>query len=298
MFGAFLVLYLLVCYFGSGRLIHPTASEYLRKVSENFRASPHSGPVEAADIWGDGHGPTGEHESTADTTGSSETDAPHGAAVEKGPAATASSHAHSAHTELDLKKEIYIRAILDPKDASTSRVSCPPFDVKRYDHLRVPEHERRGKYFFAMNLREVVDLLPRLLGSTVEAMHFLGPRNSVLSVVEGNSEDGTWEVLSALKQRLDALGITFLLRRSDIDPAASEDRIKQLARLRSQALEPLRNSRNNTAGSPDLPGWDLEFAEDATVVFLNDVTACTEDIRKPPSPFEPTVRSFSSLNTF
>ncbi|ROV91663.1 hypothetical protein VMCG_09266 [Cytospora schulzeri] len=179
---------------------------------------------------------------------------------------------------LELKKEGYVRAILDPEDTSTSRLACPTLNTERYDYLRVPEGERQHMYFFALDLREVVDLLPRLVGSAVEAMRFLGPHNSVLSVVEGNSDDGTWEVLSALRSELEALGITYFLRSSDINPGASEDRIGKLAELRSQALEPLRNNRNETARSLGLPGSELDFAEDATVVFLNDVAACTEDI--------------------
>lgn len=177
------------------------------------------------------------------------------------------------------KKKKYVRAILDPEDTSTSRLSCPHLNTERYEYLRAPEGENRLIYFFALDLREVVDLLPRLVGSALEAMRFLGSQNSVLSVVEGNSDDGTWEVLSALRPELEALGVTYFLRSSDLNPGASDDRIGKLADLRSQALEPLRNNRNDTARSLGLPGSELDFAEDATVVFLNDVAACTEDIR-------------------
>lgn len=187
--------------------------------------------------------------------------------------------------ELELKKQKYVRAILDPEDTSTPRLSCPPFNTERYDHLKASTNEPQLKYFFALDLREVADLLPRLLGSAVEAMRYLGPRSSVLSIVEGNSDDGTWEVLSALGPHLEALGITYFLRSSDIDPAGSDDRIGGLAELRSRALEPLRNSREDAARLLGLPGWGLDFSEDATVVFLNDVAACTEDICRRCIPF-------------
>lgn len=194
----------------------------------------------------------------------------------------------NAPADLESKKKRYVRAILDPEDTSTPRLSCPPPDTERYAHLRVPEAEDQLMYFFALDLREVVDLLPRLVGSVVEAMRFLGPRHSVLSVVEGNSNDGTREVLSALVPELEALGITYFLRSSDIDPGASDDRIGKLAELRSQALEPLRSSGNETARALGLSGAGLNFSGDATVVFLNDVAACTEDIRMrhtiPPTP--------------
>jgi hypothetical protein len=200
----------------------------------------------------------------------------------------------SAPTEQETTKEKYVRAILDPEDTSTSRLSCPPLNTERYEYLRAPEGENQLVYFFALDLREVVDLLPRLVGSALEAMRFLGPHSSVLSVVEGNSDDGTWEVLSALRPELEALGVTYFLRSSDINPGASDDRIGKLAELRSQALEPLRNNRNDTARSLGLPGAELDFAEDATVVFLNDVAACTEDIRmetrrSPPSKPPPSL---------
>ncbi|KUI53747.1 Alpha-1,3-mannosyltransferase CMT1 [Cytospora mali] len=178
----------------------------------------------------------------------------------------------------EIKREAYVRAILDSEDTSTPRLSCPRLNAERYDYLKVPDGERRLMYFFALDLREVVDLLPRLLGSVVEAMRFLGPQNSVLSVVEGNSDDGTREVLSALKPELEALGITYILRSSDINPIGSDDRIGNLAKLRSQALEPLRKDWSATARLLGLPVLELGFMEDATVVFLNDVAACTDDI--------------------
>ncbi len=42
-------------------------------------------------------------------------------------------------------------------------------------------------YFSIANLRQCVDLLLRLLGSVVEAIHFFRPWQCALSVVEGNS---------------------------------------------------------------------------------------------------------------
>lgn len=184
--------------------------------------------------------------------------------------------------ELQEKTARYVQAIFDPTDASVDRLECPAVDTARYDHLRAPtggSHARRT-YYFALDLRQVVDLLPRLFGSIVEAARFLGAGGVALAVVEGNSDDGTWDVLSALAPELEAMGVRYFLRSEGLDPAGSDDRIGNLARLRSLALEPLRNSRNATARELGLPGADLEYADDAVVVFLNDVAACAEDIRR------------------
>lgn len=181
---------------------------------------------------------------------------------------------------LQEKAAIYAQSIFDPTDTSIDRLACPQINHERYEHLQVPQEERRRTYYFALDLRQVVDLLPRLLGSVVEAMRYLGPQNCALAVVEGNSDDGTWEVLSALAPELENLGVRYFLRNEKLDPAGSDDRIGNLARLRSLALEPLRNSRNETARKLGLLGSTLDYADDSVVVFLNDVAACTEDIRK------------------
>lgn len=181
----------------------------------------------------------------------------------------------------DLQQKVtkYVNAIFDPNDTSTDRLSCPEFNADRYAHLQVPAGEHRKKYFFALNLRQCADLLPRLMGSIVEAMQFLGPQNTVLSIVEGNSDDGTLEILSEMKTELADLGVRYYLRRDGLNPLGGEDRIGNLALLRSMAVEPLRNSRDEFALSLELPGADLSFDDDAVVIFLNDVSACPEDIR-------------------
>lgn len=186
----------------------------------------------------------------------------------------------SASTD-DVQQKVskYIKAIFDPNDTSTDRLSCPDFNIDRYAHLQVPAGEHRKKYFFALNLRKCADLLPRLMGSIIEVMKFLGPQHTVLSIVEGNSDDDTLEILSAMEAELADLGVRYYLRRDRLNPVAGEDRIGNLALLRSMAVEPLRNSRNESALSLEMPGADLTFDDNAVVVFLNDVAACPEDIR-------------------
>ncbi|KUI68616.1 Alpha-1,3-mannosyltransferase CMT1 [Cytospora mali] len=280
-FAVFLLLYFLAYCLGFGRLVNPTTSKIFGKVA-TLGVSLHANHTKAVKTWGNGGDTTGEHNMFSDQTGPLDTDS---SSKNKGGTKIDGEQQvviiYDDETDIidpEIKREAYVRAILDPEDTSTPRLSCPRLNAERYDYLKVPDGERRLMYFFALDLREVVDLLPRLLGSVVESMRFLGPQNSVLSVVEGNSDDGTREVLSVLKPELEALGITYILRSSDINPIGSDDRIGNLAKLRSQALEPLRKDWSATARLLGLPVLELGFMEDATVVFLNDVAACTDDI--------------------
>ncbi|PNP44927.1 hypothetical protein TGAM01_v206382 [Trichoderma gamsii] len=120
------------------------------------------------------------------------------------------------------------------------------------------------RYFFALDLRNCIDLLPRLMGSIVEAMQFLGPRSCALSIVEGDSPDGTGDVLAALRPSLEAMGVTYIYNSSTVK-SAEGDRIAKLAKLRNMPLEPIFEQ-------------SIPIADDASVVFLNDVAACAEDI--------------------
>ncbi|EGR46658.1 uncharacterized protein TRIREDRAFT_65817, partial [Trichoderma reesei QM6a] len=120
------------------------------------------------------------------------------------------------------------------------------------------------RYFFALDLRNCVTLLPRLIGSIIEAMQFLGPRSCALSIVEGDSPDGTGDVLAALRPSLEALGVTYFFNSSTVR-SAEGNRIAKLAALRNMPLEPIAQHT-------------LALADDASVIFLNDVAACPEDI--------------------
>eukprot|EP01065_Artemidia_motanka_P030612 TRINITY_DN36659_c0_g1_i1.p1 TRINITY_DN36659_c0_g1~~TRINITY_DN36659_c0_g1_i1.p1 ORF type:complete len:440 (+),score=-65.77 TRINITY_DN36659_c0_g1_i1:34-1353(+) len=163
----------------------------------------------------------------------------------------------------------YTRAILDPKDESFDRLRCPAPNSERYEYLN-PGHktanssDKQKKYFFALNLRQCVGILPRLIGSIVETVRFLGPENCVLSIVEGHSDDGTFDVLVALRKDMRNLGLEYHLQVSEIDPTQG-DRIEGLAALRNLALEPLVND-------------SARYSPDTAVVFSNDVAICMEDL--------------------
>ncbi|KAF5712553.1 alpha-1,3-mannosyltransferase [Fusarium globosum] len=165
----------------------------------------------------------------------------------------------------------YIHAILDPASKERPRLQCPPLDTKRYKDLQKKKDTRGDAndqhpidFFFALNLRNIVDLLPRLMGSIVEAIQFLGPERCALSIVEGNSPDGTADVLVALRPFLEELGITYFYNNSAINPSKGA-RIRKLAQLRNLALEPLFKK-------------NVPAADDTTVLFINDVAACPDDL--------------------
>lgn len=169
----------------------------------------------------------------------------------------------------------YVQAILDPADTTFSRLECPRPDadaMARYATLLKPDSDNTSpraskfiRYFFALDLTQCVGLLPRLMGSIIETIRFLGPENCALSIVEGNSNDGTPEVLEALRSEVEAMGTEYFYKTSTLDPKAG-GRIIGLAALRNLALQPMLD---------DTRGYS---EDDTTVVFLNDVAACMEDI--------------------
>lgn len=162
----------------------------------------------------------------------------------------------------------YVKAILDPRGNYVPMLNCLAPDLSLYEHLKPSTSSlhssfSKTQYFFALNLRENMAVLPRLLGSTIEVIQFLGPEHCALSIVEGNSHDGTGDVLAALEPHLDAgLRVHFTLG-SQIDPLGGA-RFAKLAELRNLALSPMLE--------------DPKRYGDATVVFLNDVIICPDDI--------------------
>ncbi|KAK4158492.1 glycosyltransferase [Chaetomidium leptoderma] len=169
----------------------------------------------------------------------------------------------------------YVLAILDPTtDTDLATFKCPSLDLNRYKYLQQQDYSASSqppiRYFFALNLRNCLPLLPRLLGSVLEAIRFLGPASCALSIVEGNSPDGTAEVLAALEPQLSKLGIrTYFTLNMVLDPLGEgSDRFTSLASLRNMALAPLR-----TTTTP------ADYTDDATtVLFINDVAICPDDI--------------------
>ncbi|KAM7220941.1 cryptococcal mannosyltransferase 1 domain containing protein [Rhypophila decipiens] len=145
---------------------------------------------------------------------------------------------HNQTQNLLAKARILIPSILDPANTSIDRMSCPRINTAR------------------------------LMGSVVEAIRFLSLQRCGVSIVEGNSDDGTLEVLRLLRKELAGMGVAFWLSTSSLNPNESPDRIKYLALLRNMALEQDRKDPANPAA----------LSPDATIVFINDILPCAEDL--------------------
>jgi len=171
--------------------------------------------------------------------------------------------------EMERKAPRYVRSILDAGDTSFDRLACPTPDARRYGPLRGggatdPAAAPAVRFFFVVTVRQASHVLPRLLGSVVEAIRFLGPEACVLSVAEEGSRDGTWEILRALSPALRAAGIANHLHASASAPRPEDARTPRgMGALRNAALGPLAAERVDAR---------------ATVVFLDGVAACAEDI--------------------
>ncbi|KAL7930854.1 glycosyltransferase family 69 protein [Trichoderma chlorosporum] len=159
----------------------------------------------------------------------------------------------------------HLEAILKTQLSTLPTLGCPAINTTRYVTLQGKRVSAPAiQYFFALNLRQNLPLLPQLMGSIVEAIRFLGPTQCALSIVEGNSPDGTADVLVALRPALESMGVRYFFESSDIDPS-KDNRVARLAQLRNKALAPLLDLNGKATG-------------DTTVIFLNDVSACAEDI--------------------
>ena len=163
---------------------------------------------------------------------------------------------------------------MNREDNSFPRLECPMPTLDRYAYLQrnsTKSTKSRDstvlpKYFFALDLHDCAHILPRLLGSVVETMRFLGPQNCVLSVVEGRSVDGTFEILKLLREEIEQMGAQYFLITNEIHPwGQGVNRVEALAELRNQALQPLVDHSS-------------QYSSETTVVFLNDVALCFEDI--------------------
>ena len=149
----------------------------------------------------------------------------------------------------------------------TWRIQCSLSIAARYDSLQTTTaDDGRIQYLFALDLYQAILVLSTLLGSMIQTMRFLGPKRCAISIVEGRSTDGTYQILAALQDEVERLGAIFYMSTSDVSPQdGKQDRFEGLAYLRKLALAPM------VMNAP-------KYSPDAQVIFLNDIYLCPHDI--------------------
>lgn len=174
---------------------------------------------------------------------------------------------HNSFVANDRPVDLDLQTVLEPKDHDDSPpLLCQGPLEDRYSHLR-SFTSKKPRFFFALDLYQAASILPQLTASILETVRFLGPEYCYLSIVEGNSTDGTSDLLQALHTDAKALGLAHSLVRSNLDPKnETHDRIEVLAQLRNLALAPLLQNPS-----------EFDSAE-TIIVFLNDISPCTNDI--------------------
>ena len=175
--------------------------------------------------------------------------------------------AHDAEILSAYEVTSYVREIMGEGNGTIWRIQCPDSIATRYDSLQTTtENDKQIQYIFTVDLYQALPVLPTLLGSIVQTIRFLGPKHCAVSIVEGRSTDGTYQILASLQDEIQRLGAVFYMTTSDVSPHdEKQDRFEGLALLRNLALAPLVMDK-------------AKFSPDAQVIFLNDIYLCPHDI--------------------
>ncbi|KIW89614.1 uncharacterized protein Z519_09770 [Cladophialophora bantiana CBS 173.52] len=161
----------------------------------------------------------------------------------------------------------YVHSVMNGSDGYLPRLECPPLNASRYHGLSDRTTSgQKPRFFFATNLHQSAHIIPQLLGAIIEVIRFLGPEVCVVSVVEGRSTDGTFEILKSLAKEMEHLGVSYFLSCSELQPGGEGmERISTLAELRNRALWPLTQHAHL-------------YDPSTTIIFLNDIAPCAEDL--------------------
>ena len=143
-----------------------------------------------------------------------------------------------------------------------------------YDHIAPtrPNQKRKDakgrshKYFFAINLYNSFEVIPDLFASMFRVGAILGYENVFVSVYENGSNDQTKAMLKIFSALTHSIGLRVIIRTSHRRRGQFVHRIEYLAEVRNAALRPLYELR-------DAEG---EFFD--TIVFMNDVLPCVDDL--------------------
>ena len=154
--------------------------------------------------------------------------------------------------------EEYVDSILGNINIPAPRLECPAPDAKRYVPIRAPSSARPGiDYVFAVRVVDNLDQLPTLLGAVLNAMYYLGPYRCALTVITSGWRSEVDDVLEELHLGLNHIGAVYNYTSYPYGP--------RIYKYRNQAIGAVRHARK-------------EVSEDATIVFLDDVDICSEDI--------------------
>jgi alpha-1,3-mannosyltransferase len=122
------------------------------------------------------------------------------------------------------------------------------------------------KYFFAINLYNSFDVIPDIFSALFRVASVLGFNNVFISIYENGSKDQTKVLLNIFDALMRSVGIRTVIRTSQRTRGAFNHRIEYLAEVRNAALVPLHELRDRQG----------EFFD--TVVFMNDVLPCVDDV--------------------
>jgi alpha-1,3-mannosyltransferase len=122
------------------------------------------------------------------------------------------------------------------------------------------------KYFFAINLYNSFDIIPDLFATLFRLASILGPQNIYVSIYENGSTDQTKALLRIFDSLTRSVGLRVTIRTSMRTRGAFNHRIEYLAEVRNAAFLPLHELR------------DAEGEIFDTIVFMNDILPCVDDI--------------------
>ncbi|KAJ7201054.1 capsular associated protein [Mycena pura] len=134
------------------------------------------------------------------------------------------------------------------------------------DHQTASRDVAEHKYFFAINLYNSFDVIPDLFATLFHVGAILGFHNVYVSIYENGSTDQTKALLRIFDALTRSVGMRITIRTSTRTRGQFNHRIEYLAEVRNAAFVPLHELRDA----------ENEFFD--TIVFMNDVLPCVDDL--------------------
>lgn len=174
-------------------------------------------------------------------------------------AAMASKHYHHNRTASGTRRDHLKAAVLV---TLLCTVAWRTFTFSPYrtlsDFSQLPANNET--VFIAVNLYNSESLFPAFSDSLLEVVNRLGEQNVYVSIYESNSQDRTKQLLSSLRDDLEARNVQNSIRMLDNNRRNDMDRIERLALIRNEALAPIQ------AGVHGLHGRTF-----TKLIWLNDI---------------------------